>query len=63
MPPPPGPDPSAAGYGEPSATEADPGGNTSHLNALAEVTIMPPPIGDDPWTPSAEPSDPGDGVA
>jgi hypothetical protein len=35
-----------------------------HRNALAEVTIMPPPIGDDPWTPTAEPPDPDDdGVA
>jgi hypothetical protein len=50
--------------GGPSATEADPVADANQMNALAEVTIMPPPIGDDPWTPTAEPSDPGDnGVA
>jgi len=63
LPPPPGSDPSAGGYGNP-APEADSGRDMDHRNALAEVTIMPPPIGDDPWTPTAEPPDPDDdGVA
>ena len=33
-------------------------------DGLAEVAIMPPPIADDPWTPTAEPSSADDnGVA
>jgi hypothetical protein len=39
-------------------------GGDGGRDGLAEVAIMPPPIADDPWTPSAEPSSADDnGVA
>ncbi len=67
LPPPPGYDPSAGGVGEgTTAPVADSGAGQgeSTTDTLAEVTIMPPPIVDDPWAPTAEPVDPGDnGVA
>jgi Domain of unknown function (DUF4388) len=67
LPPPPGSDPSGGGNGESGAAPAagsDSGQSESPVDTLAEVTIMPPPIVDDPWAPAAEPVESGDnGVA
>jgi hypothetical protein len=47
----------------PQSTEPAVASREGRQDGLAEVTIMPPPIAGDPWTPVTEPHDTGSGIA
>ncbi len=54
---------SADGVPPPPGTESPAASHEDGQDGLAEVTIMPPPIAGDPWTPVSESHDTGNGIA